>query len=105
LYVIFPECIENGLPVDACEARERLIEKLRRGGFGWEPCRIFRFENDPADYCGSIFIDVPYCEREPRYREVASWFDSICGVREMDGADLCILSIERAKGSENGLVT
>ena len=97
VYVIFRECIENGLPAEYCEGRDELIERLLRAELGWEPCRIFPLGSDPDEDDGCIFVDVPYSESDPQYAEVSGWFDSIAGKRDIEGGELCFLTLAKAK--------
>lgn len=76
--------------------RKQIIEWLDTQKFSWEPCGEWASENAITPYLGTIYIKVPYDEKNPDYQELRDYLENPDGSMRFDSARFCVTTLSSA---------
>lgn len=76
--------------------RDIVIAWLEDHGIGYEPCMGLEQEGFIDTYAGDIYIDLPFDESNPAYRELSLYLEDDQGNMMIDGVLFFVLSLELA---------
>ena len=81
---------------DTDSVRAIVIAWLEDHGIGYDFCMGLEQEGFVDTYAGDIYIDLPYDESNPAYRELSLYLEDDQGNMMIDGALFFVLSLEIA---------
>lgn len=103
LFIRFDEHLKDGELSDwldfdgeASEMRKTVTEWLDSKGIGWYPCAGFASVNSFGVYKGQIYVDVPYDENLPIYKELETYLENPDGTMRFPEAGFYYCSLEKA---------
>lgn len=76
--------------------RRQIIDWLETQGIAWQPCDYMADENSITSYEGQIYIDAPFDEANPTYRQLAAYLEMPDGTPRQAGAWFYVLPLARA---------
>lgn len=76
--------------------RRQVIAWLDAHHIAWEPCGGVANTNCMMSYMGQIYIDLPFDQAVPKYRELEAFLENPDGSMRLPGAEFCYWPLERA---------
>lgn len=76
--------------------RKQIIEWLDTQKFSWEPCGEWASENSMISYRGTIYIKIPYDEKNPDYQKLRDYLENPDGSMRFDSARFCYTTLSAA---------
>ncbi len=76
--------------------RERVCNWFTEHHIGWLPCAHIADENSMGGYYGQIYLDVPFDENDPQYKQVRDYLENPDGTMRFDTVSFWYLPLEKA---------
>jgi hypothetical protein len=76
--------------------RQKIIDWLESHGIGWELCGHFASEHLMMGYLGQVYIDLPYDQTLPAYRELEAFLENPDGTARYPDAWFAYCPLEQA---------
>jgi len=76
--------------------REQLLHWLDAHDIAWKKADFFASEYGFRAYKGSIYVDVPFDEQNPKYQQVKERLENAEGEMLDPGITLCFVALEEA---------
>lgn len=76
--------------------RQEIVRWLNSQGIAWLPCAHFASEHYMESYCGQIYLEVPFDERDEDYKKLIGFFEKPDGTMRIPGVTLCYVPLEAA---------
>ena len=77
-------------------ARKQVLAWLDEHGIGWESCGPFADIQIMPSYAGQVYLDVPYDETLPKYRELRDYLEFPNGSARLPGVRFYLLPLDVA---------
>ncbi|QNA88133.1 hypothetical protein G4G28_05840 [Massilia sp. Dwa41.01b] len=76
--------------------RSAVLAWLDAHGVGWTACGPFADPRVMAPYLGQVYLDVPYDEALPAYRQLRDYLEHPDGSMRHDGVRFCVMPLDYA---------
>ncbi len=76
--------------------RETVCKWLTEHQIDWQPCGSVANESSMRSYCGQIYLDVPYDDKDPLYALVRDYLENPNGTMRFDTVTFWYLPLEKA---------
>lgn len=76
--------------------RKQIIKWLDSQKFSWEPCGEWASENAMISYLGTIYIHIPYDEKNLDYQKLRDYLENPDGSMRYKSAHFCYLTLANA---------
>lgn len=82
--------------VEADGMRTAVLAWLDAHGVRWRECGPFANPNLMASYMGQVYLDVPYDESLPAYRQLCDYLEHPDGSMRHPGVRFCVMPLDYA---------